>query len=696
MFELGSGGGRTHARPSGPARPSPSVRDWRATVRRRVAVVAAGFALWAAGIEAKLVYLQFVQRDWLVERARDQQQRSMTAHPRRGDILDREGRALAYSVEAATIYAVPTKIDDPEGTATALCAALDCTASRRATVLARLRRNSEFAYVERQVSPAKARRVAALGLQGVGFATEHRRYYPNKELAAHLLGYVGIDHQGLAGIESTYDDVISGEPGRILIRTDARGSAYSRVEVPPESGAALELTIDKYLQHIAERELRAGVREFGAEAGAVVVLDPATGEVLALASEPTFNPNVFAAAAPAAARNRAVQDVYEPGSTFKVVTASAAFEERLVHRDEVFDVSAGHIRIAGDVIRDFRTYGKLSFTDVMVKSSNVGAIRVGLRLGPERFAERVRRFGFGRALSRDFPSESPGIVWDPASLNTRALASLSMGYQIAVTPLQMAAAVAAIANGGDLLEPRVVRAVHGEDGREEFNRRIIRRVVSRDTAAEMTAIMEAVTERGTARRARVPGYTVAGKTGTAEKLIDGRYSDTDHNASFVGFVPSRRPRLVIIVMIDTPRSTVVNGTRRRAYTGGAVAAPVFQRIAEASLRHLAVPRNVDPLPAALSVDRARPRARTVSATPAAAAAPETLTGREAGTMPDLRGLSARQAVNAIARLGLEVRFDGDGVVARHDPPPGAAVEPGTVATAWLDRSAAFGDGEGAP
>jgi cell division protein FtsI (penicillin-binding protein 3) len=698
VFDLISrGGGGRDARPARARSSSRSAHDWRGTVQRRVAVVAAAFALWGVGIEAKLVYLQFVQRDWLVERAQRQQQRTMTAHPRRGDILDRAGRVLAYSVEASTIYAVPTEIDDPDGTASALCDALECSEGLRATIGARLSRDAQFVYVERQVTPAKARRVAALRLKGVGFTTEHRRYYPNKELAAHLLGYVGIDHQGLAGIESTYNDDISGEPGRILIRTDARGSAFSRVEVPPESGATLELTIDKYLQHIVERELRAGIREFDAEAGAVVVLDPTTGELLALASEPTFNPNVFSASSSAALRNRAVQDIYEPGSTFKVVTASAAFEERLVHRDEIFDVSDGYIRIAGDVIRDFRTYGQLSFTDVMVKSSNVGAIRVGLRLGPKLFSERVWRFGFGQALAHDFPSESPGIVWEAASLNERALASLSMGYQIAVTPLQMATAVAAIANGGDLIEARVVRAIRRGGEREEFGSRIIRRVVSRDTAAEMTAIMEAIAERGTARRARVPGYTVAGKTGTSEKLIDGRYSDTDHNASFVGFVPSRRPQLVVLVIIDTPRSAVINGTRQRAYTGGAVAAPIFRRIAEASLRHLAVPRNVDPIPAALSAERTEPRAMTVSMTPARTAAPQAaVADTEVEAMPDLRGLSAREAIQALTRLGLEARVEGNGVVVGQEPRPGAALVPGTVATTWMDRYPAAGDEQVAP
>ena len=288
---------------------------------------------------------------------------------------------------------------------------------------------------------------------------------------------------------------------------------------PPTVGATIELTIDAQLQHVVERELRAGIERHNADAGAVVMLDPRNGDILALASEPTFNPNAFAEATPEQRRNRAVQDLYEPGSTFKVVTASAAIEERVVERDEVFDVSAGYIVVAGDRIPDFRRTGPLTFEDVIVRSSNVGAIQVGLRLGPERLSRYVRRYGFGQALSADFPSESSGLVWTPESLTDRAIASIAMGYQVAVTPLQVAAAVGAVANGGDLIAPRLVRAVVRPDGRDERERRVIRRAISRQTAAELTDIMSQVVERGTARNSRVPGYTIAGKTGTAEKLI---------------------------------------------------------------------------------------------------------------------------------------------------------------------------------
>ena len=761
---------RGAARPRDAGTTAPTA--WRDVVRRRVLVASCVFAVWIVSIEAKLVHLQILQHAALVERAGNQQRRTVVVHPKRGEILDRNGRVLAYSVDADTIFAVPSEIDEPAGTARALCGALDdctaknrddlerrlarrrtfallktdpsseeaqrvaalgldgvgidpdsgavravptrireedleatasaicnalddCTASRKDDLEGRLRRRRAFVYVRRKASPEEARRVAALGLNGVGFLTEDRRYYPNRELAAHLIGYVGIDNQGLSGVESTYDSEIAGSAGQILIHTDARRRPFSRIDRPPTAGGTIELTIDKHLQHIVERELRAGVRAHNADAGTVVMLDPRTGEILALASEPAFNPNAFSAATASQRRNRAVQDVYEPGSTFKIVTAAAAFEEDVVERDEVFDVSAGYIRIGRDRIPDFTTYGPLTFTDVIVKSSNVGAILVGLRLGPERLGRYVDRFGFGRAHSRDFPSESPGL-WSPVNLNDRAIASISMGYQVAVTPLQMATAISAVANGGELLRPRLVRAVVRDSGRVASERRVIRRAISRDTAAELTEIMTAVAERGTARRARVPGYPVAGKTGTAEKLIDGRYSNRDHNASFVGFVPADAPRLAMLVMVDTPRAAMINGVWQKPYTGGAVAAPIFQRIAAAALRYLEVPRASDavqPVLVARSPSSGAGRLRPI-ALPAPSAAPFGFggTGVEAAAegdepMPDLRGLSARQVLRVLGGIGLGAELVGDGTVVRHVPAAGAVVEPGATATIWLDRHA---------
>ena len=672
--------GRGHR---GRARAAARPDDWQEVLRRRLLVGLLAFGAWFLAIESRLVYLQVMQHERQVELAERQQNLTITAHPQRGEIRDREGRVLAYSVDADTIYAVPKDIDDAAAIATSLCNALDaCSEARRRIIERRLgqeKEGREFVYVGRKVSPEAARRVAALDIKGVGFLREDRRFYPNRELAGHLIGYVGMDNQGLGGIESTYDREISGRPGKVLIQIDARGRALSRVERPPTTGATVELTIDKHLQYIAERELRAAVREHAADGGTVVMLDPHTGELLAVANEPSFNPNAFGTATAAALRNRAVQDVYEPGSAFKLVTASAALEEGVARRDEPFDVSAGVIRVGSANFRDMFTYGVLSLEDVIVKSSNVGTIEVGLRVGPERLSEYLGRFGFGRLLSPDLPGESAGIVHRPEGLSNQAVASISIGYQVAVTPLQLVAAVGAIANGGELIEPRAVRAIIRDGQRTERPRRVIRRAIAPGTAAELTGIMEAVVERGTARSARMPGYAVAGKTGTAEKLIDGRYSNVDHNATFVGFAPARAPQFAMAVRIDNPR-----GAR---YTGGAVAAPVFKRVAEAALRYLAVPATINPgrpvLVQRAGAGPARPPAARPAALPARAAPAVAALGQR--VMPDLRGLSARRALEALGPLRLGVRLDGDGFVTSHEPAPGEAVEHGAVAALHLVR-----------
>ena len=333
--------------------------------------------------------------------------------------------------------------------------------------------------------------------------------------------------------------------------------------------------------------------EHRADTGTAVVMDPNTGEILAMASYPTFNPNTFRDASEASRKNRAVTDLYEPGSTFKLVTASAALEEGVVTPTDLIDTDPGYIRFPGRQIDDTHHYGVLTFADAIVKSSNVGAIRVGLRLGATRLGAYVEQFGFGRPSSPDFPGESSGIVWDPTKLNDSALASVSMGYQVGVTPLQMAAAASVVANGGRLVQPRVLRAVVRDGERTPVTPTDGTHVISARTAAELTSIMEDVVVRGTGTSARVEGFTVAGKTGTAQKLVAGHYSHTDYNVSFVGFVPSRKPTFTVVVVVDTPRAG--------QYFGGSVSAPIFQRIADASLRYLG--RRAHGLPAAASVGR---------------------------------------------------------------------------------------------
>jgi cell division protein FtsI (penicillin-binding protein 3) len=655
----------------------PAAAGWRATIKRRLGVAALLLGIWAGAVEARLAYLQVYRHEELRLRGERQQSRTIQTAANRGDILDRNGRVLARSVAAESVYAVPTEIADVDAAAAALCGALDdCGARERDGITDRIRRGRAFAYVRRQVSPEEASRIRDLALEGVGFTKESRRFYPNRELAAHVLGYVGIDNVGLNGLESSYDTLIKGRPGTVLIQTDARGQAFSRVERPPTAGATLELTVDQYLQHIVERELRRGVLENRAAGGSAVVLDPRTGEILALANWPSFNPNNFRAAPLQSQRNRAIQDIYEPGSTFKIVTASAAFEEHVVDAADSIDVSAGQIRFGARVINDDHHYGVLSFTDVIVKSSNVGAIKVGLKLGPARLSSYVTRFGFGARSSRDFPAESPGIVWNPSKLTDSALASVSMGYQVGVTPLQMAAAVSSIANGGELMEPRIIRAVISDERRIPVPHKSLRRAVSPATAALLTDIMEQVVDRGTGTRAAVPGFTVAGKTGTAQKVVNGRYSQSDYNASFVGFVPSRQPVFAIVVVVDSPHG-------ENLYYGGSVAAPIFSRIAAAALRQYGVPPNVNSVPPVIVARDETPQMGRPPALPAIVTVTDA-TGA-APIVPDLRGLSARDGVRMLAALGLIARVNGAGVIVDQDPAPGTQVERGTLSLLRLGR-----------
>ena len=654
--------------------------NWRPTIKRRVAVAMAIFAVWTAAIEARLIYLQVFAHAELSSRAERQQLRTRSVPAKRGEIYDRHGRLLAYSVDTDTIYAVPYEIKDADRTAAALCSALDCTPKKLTELTERLSRDRAFTYVERRVSPADARKVADLKLEGIGFMKESRRFYPNKELAAHLLGYVGLDNVGLNGLESAYDKVVRGREGTVLVQTDARSRAFSRLERTPTSGGSLELTIDQQLQYIVERELRAGVEETRADGGSAVVVDPHTGEILALANWPTFNPNAFSASSEVARRNRAVQDIYEPGSTFKVVTVAAALEENVMTPDALIDTNPGVIRFPGRVIDEYggKNHGVLSLTDVIVKSSNVGAIKIGLRIGAERLGMYVNRFGFGRPTSPDMPGESPGIVWPASKLNDSALASVSMGYQVGVTPLQMVAAMNAVANGGTWIEPRVVRAITRDGVRTRVQAKVSRRVFSAATAEKLLPILEAVVDNGTAAKAQLDGYTVAGKTGTADKLVNGRYSNSQQNVSFLGFVPSRRPALTIIVMIDTPRIA--------SDTGGYVAAPIFKRIADAALRHLGVPPTINP---ASPVMVARRDETPVTQTAATRSLPSIVTfaagDSHASLVPDLRGLSARDALRALAKVGMTARLEGVGLVVGQTPAPGVPLERGATCTLTLDR-----------
>ncbi len=664
----------------------PDVPPWRSTLRKRVWLLAAIATLWAAGIEARLAWLQVAEHDSLAARATSQRRQTVPVPGQRGEILDRHGRVLAVTVEANTLRAVPGEIEHPAKTAEMLCRVLDgCTDAIRVRMQQQFQSKKGEVYVAgaRQVSSDQARRIDQLRLPGMTFLPEFRRYYPNMELAAHLLGWVGVEGVGLAGVELAYDSRIRGRQGAVIIETDNRHQEFSRIERSPGTGATIELTIDAFLQHVAERELHEAVVENRAIGGSAVILDPATGEILALANVPTFDLNQAKDVDPIVRRNRAAQDVYEPGSTFKIVTASAALEEHVVAPGEFIDASAGSIRIGNRTVSDVVNHGVLSFTDVIVESSNVGAIKIGERLGAERLGRYVGRFGFGTRLCPDTPGENAGIVWPASTWTESAVASVSMGYEIGVTPLQMVTAASTVANLGVMLQPHAVRALIDGSSRTESRVRETRRAVSAETAATLVGMMEQVVERGTGRAAAIPGFTVAGKTGTATKLVGGQYSKRDFYASFVGFVPSRQPAFAIVVMIDTPRAG--------KYFGGDVAAPVFRRIAEAALRHHGIPPTINPAPPVVvaSGHFANEGVPAMKAAAPVRGFASIEAARDSQTIPDLRGLAAREAIRRLVLVGMVPNLRGDGIVVDQDPDPGLPVERGRTCRLWLERVGAL-------
>ena len=660
--------------------------SWRGAMKTRLLVTLGIVTLWAVAVEARLVFLQVVAHDDFVNRARLQQQNVIEPEAARGDILDRNGEVLAFSVESHRVIAYPSRVTEPEKTAAEICDALgDCTAKERAKLVASFMGSGNYLVVRnpRFVSPAASLRLQALVdrwhaakvPEMISLVPESRRYYPKKDLASHVLGFVGEKGHGAEGIEAKYDKVIAGEKGRVFVQIDGKGGREisTRVERPATAGASLELTIDLRLQHIAERELAAAVESVGADGGSVVIIQPFTGEILAQASYPSFNPNIYWEEPAEARRNRVVTDTYEPGSTFKIVTASAAINEGVFKTTDLIDTNPGVVKFPGRKPIDEahgHNYGVLSFEDVLVKSSNIGAIRIGQRVGPDRMLQYIRRFGFGQVLAPDFAGQSRGQVYQPGQIDDSALASISMGYEIGVTPLQVAAAASVVANGGTLVEPHMVRAIIRDGRRETIEPKTIRRVITPETADTMTALMEGVAERGTAKGAALERYRVAGKTGTAAKVVNGHYSDTDYNVSFVGFVPSRRPALTILVVVDTPR-------KGPAY-GGTIAAPIFKRIAEAALQQIGAPPSVNPIaPIVATIGNVTPRPDTALPTITRVG------GRP--VMPDIRGLSLRDAMRVAYALGLSLTTDGDGFVVSQSPAPGEFVEPGTMGSLRLRR-----------
>ena len=663
----------------------------------RALFVAAFIGFWMFVVSARLVYLQFSQHENLANRARQQQQNAIETSPQRGELLDRQGRQLARSVQTVSLFLDPDGLDAE--TLDRNAQQLAQTLGLKQADLAKEFREAHaekrrFIWIARRLGRRSAEKIVAMNLPGLQTRLEPKRYYPNGPLAAHVLGYVGLDGQGLGGVEQFYNAKISGEPGRLFLEKDANGKPYESYEIASKPGQTVVLTIDQTIQYLAEQSLLAAVQRSRAKSGSVIVLDPRSGEILALANAPTFDPNKVADAKPETRSNWALQNIYEPGSTFKIVAFSAAIENKLVKVDDHIDCQMGAITVAGRVIHDHHPFGSLTIAEALAKSSNVGAIKLGLRVGDETMYDYIKRFGFGSKTGIELPGETSGILrkverWQPSSIG-----SIAIGQEVGVTPVQMVAAFGALANDGVRVAPHLIREVRNAEGAVVYRAQPEqRRVISAETAIALRGMLEGVTLHGTAKKAQLDGYSAAGKTGTAQK-IDPKtkaYSATKFVGSFVGFAPVSNPQVVIIVVIDEPAG---------AYHGGDVAAPIFREVAEQILPNLGIMPDIETssvpeLVAQVNEDPERAakkreeQAQSEQQRQATMPTVDSNGGRggevvyavatkKAMLMPDLRGRSVRDVARTCAQLGLQVEARGEGRVLKQSPSAGTEVSTGQL------------------
>ncbi len=642
-------------------------------LRSRALIFAACLALAFLGLLGRLAYLQILKHDEYSRLAENQHAKTVPLRPKRGPILDRTGQALAVSSRADTLYVTPAKVENAGRLAARLSPILGEPARDVARKLAVSRK---FAPVRRRLTPEMARAVRELRDPALTLVDDSLRLYPNRELAAQLIGFEGAEGRGLAGMEQVWDAHLAGVEGRAVVERDALGREMTGAPIvlkPSVAGQGIMLTIDATLQYLAEKEVDAAWRRTRAKSAMAVAMDPRTGEILAMAIRPTFNPNSFASATDDDRRARAVTDPFEPGSTFKVIMAASALEEGVVRPTDRLYAENGAITVAGATIHDWKKYGWLTFAEVLQNSSNVGSIKVGMSLGRERYYKYMTAFGFGASTNLGLPGESRGQLRPPAQWSGLSLATMSIGQEISVTAVQMVAAFGAVANGGRLMQPQIIRAVLDAQGRElrSFEPKAVRQVISPETARTLTEMMVNVVGNGTGRHAAIPGYDVAGKTGTAQKMDPAtkRYSRAPGVLSFVGFVPADDPRLAMIVLLDEPQNEK---------WGSEAAAPMFAAIGREALRYLNVPpRDSSPVPIVRGEVAAAAPVIGAPLVPALAEpAPAGADGQP--VMPRLGGLSLRQAMEALAPYGARLEITGRGVVTSQSPLPGAPLPAGAV------------------
>ena len=661
---------------------------------RRVMALGLLFSLWGLAVILRLYYLQVPQNPLFLSRAESLYGRTLQDTPRRGNIYDRNGTPIAISVAVDSLYAVPAEIPNPDLAARLLARILSLPAKDLA---ARLRSNRHFIWIKRKVTATEISRMEALQLTGIYTRKEMKRFYPQGRLAAQVLGSVGMDGAGLAGIEYKFNHKLQGPPGRLVLAT---GTASNLLDGPDRSappGQGVVLTLDEKMQYIAEKALDRVVAQFRPSGATVVVQDPFTGHILAMANRPSYNPNDFRKTPERNWMNRAVAWTYEPGSTLKIVTFAASLEENLTTPQEWIDCQNGSLLLAGHRFHDHNPFDSLTSSQVLAQSSNVGTIKLALRVGKKRLYRYLDRLGFGRPTGIRLPGESRGLLRPPRKWSKLSLASLSLGHEIGVTPVQLVTAYSAIANGGTWMQPKIFRGYRDRERLDPVQDVPGKRILQPSTAQELKRMLALVVEEGTGRRARPAGYSAAGKTGTAQKIdATGRYSDHEYVASFVGFAPVDRPAVTVLVVVDSPSGAIY---------GAEVAAPVFKSITEQILAYLNVPHApaFENLQLASSAggwnassleedDRAKSRPNgpgrpvpplqplqqvSLKKLSLLSSAPTLFPATSPGIeVPDFSGRPLREAVRQGVELGLKIRVRGSGQVIRQFPEAGSRLAPG--------------------
>ncbi|MGI6514101.1 MAG: stage V sporulation protein D [Syntrophomonadaceae bacterium] len=686
-------------------------------IRKRIATLFFIFVAVICLLAGRFFWLQVVRGDELAERALDNRMREITLKAKRGTIFDRNGRELAISVSTDSVYAVPAQIEKSKKEREVAQKLAEVLNMDEKEIYDRITRQVSFIWIKRQVDLETSQKLRELDLEGIGLLEESRRFYPKGTLASHVLGISGIDNTGLDGLDLYYDQLIGGTDGKIVIEHDAVGREIPEAThryIPPVDGSSVVLTIDETIQYILERELDKAVEQRQPKAACGIVMDPKTGEILALASRPNFDPNRYNDYPAGNRRNFAVHDAYEPGSTMKIVTAAAAMEEDVVKASDRFHCP-GSIKVANRRIScaGGTSHGSMDFTEVVEHSCNVGFINTGLKLGLEKYYRYLNAFGFGQKTGIDLPGEARGIIVPQSRATQIDLATMSFGQANAVTPIQLITAACTIANGGTFMKPHLLKEVIAPDGKvkETVTPTKVRQVLSKETAKELCLILEGVVKNGSGRNAHIEGYRVAGKTGTAQKIAPGGgYMSNEYVASFLGFAPADNPRLVCLIVIDAPKGY--------PYYGGWVAAPVFREVMADSLRYLEVPRSemsqedshqkktvavpdVINLPLDEAVQNLRkvglkaevqgdgnlvwgqvPKANTrvdqnsrviVYLSPV-----EETEGSGQVTLPDLEGKSMKEVARILSQLGLHLSPDGHGLAFKQSPAAGTRVPVGST------------------